>query len=149
MFLEKRDCDKCERAILIMLIILYVPSLTVAAHTREVLKSFASNLAQLPPCLCSYLPHPSPPYQNLTTHIVPSRFHHHHLPPHHLQLLPSYFLETNKKVTSKMTTPFSMRFFSHKSQVCMGHICTMLLLHGLDQNQNKSLATFQPQKSCK
>ena len=108
MFLEKRDCDNCERAILIMLIILYVPSLTVAAHTREVLKSFASNLAQLPPCLCSYLPHPSPPYQNLTTLIVPSRFHHHHLPPHHLQLLPSYFLETNKKVTSKMTTPFSM-----------------------------------------
>ena len=80
-----------------------LPSLTVAAHTREVLKSFASNLAQLPPCLCSYLPHPSPPYQKLTTLIVPPRFHH-----HHLQLMPSYFLETNKKVTSKMTTPFSM-----------------------------------------
>ena len=106
MFLEKRDCDKCERAILIMPIILYVPSLTVAAHTREVLKSFASNLAQLPPCLCSYLPHPSPLCQNLTTLIVLPSFHHHHLPPHHLQLLPSYFLETNKKVTSKMTNPF-------------------------------------------
>ena len=101
MFFEKRICDKCERAIFTMLIILYVPSLTVAAHTREVLKSFASNLAQLPPCLCSYLPHPSPPYQNLTTLIVPPRFHHHlHLPTHHLQLMLLIFL--------KMTTPFSM-----------------------------------------
>ena len=105
-----------------MLIILYVPSLTVAAHTREVLKSFASNLAQLPPCLCSYLPHPSPPYQNVTTLIVPPCFHHHHLPPHHLQLLPSYFLETNKKVTSKMTTPFSMRFFSQISSLYGTHL---------------------------
>ena len=89
MFLKLWDCDKCERAIFI---ILCVPSLTVAAHTREVLKSFASNLAQLPPCLCSYLPHPSPPYQNLTTLIVPPRFHH-----HHLQLMLLIFLKPTKR----------------------------------------------------
>ena len=40
-----------------------------------------------------------PLYQNLTTLIVPPRFHHHlHLPTHHLQLMLLIFL--------KMTTPF-------------------------------------------